>query len=251
MIVNYKKNGWEVVTQRAHGLLAAQFAFHWKKKDRPERWLETILAIAEHDDAENELDGENLLTEAGGPINFSMKKFELAHCQKLLSLTITKSRYIALLTSLHIDFLYGKEKQDNIEARTFFEEQRQFQKKWLKELSINKEEALRIYDLLEWCDALSLLVCKGELQPEERRIEISTGPDKKMYHLIQLDDTTLTVHPWPFEAASFFVNYDYRIIEKIQFSTSKEFRNGFLFAQVQEKKWHLKKQNISSNKQKL
>jgi hypothetical protein len=252
MIVNYKENGWEVVTQRAHGLLAAQLAFYWRMKDRPERWLETLLAIAEHDDAENELDGENLLTEAGGPLDFSMKKFEPAHCQKLSSLTLTKSRYIALLTSLHTDFLYGKEKKENAEARTFLEEQSRLQNKWLKELNITKEEALRVYDLLEWCDALSLLICKGEMQPEERRLEISTGPDKRMYHLSQVDENSLSVHPWPFEQNNFSVNYDYRPILQIQFRSSEEFRKAFLAADVKEKNWLLRKQNASSmKKQKL
>lgn len=252
MIVNYTKNGWEVITQRAHGLLAAQLAFHWRKKDRPDRWVETILAIAEHDDAENELDGENLLTEAGGPLNFSMKTFELAHCQKLSSLTITKSRYIALLTSLHTEFLYGKEKKDNATAKAFLAEQSRLQNKWLKELDITKEEALRIYDLLEWCDAFSLLICKSEMQPEERRTEISTGPDKKMYHLLQLNDEALSVDPWPFEVASFSVNYDYRVIPQIQFSSSKDFRNAFLNAETMEKRWQLKKGNsLGLKKQKL
>ena len=55
MIANYTENGWQVVTQRAHGILAAQFAYHWKKSERPDRWVETLLAIAEHDDAEVEL----------------------------------------------------------------------------------------------------------------------------------------------------------------------------------------------------
>ncbi len=53
MIVNYIKEGWQVTTQRSHGLLAAQLCYYWKKADRPERWLETIIATAEHDDATN------------------------------------------------------------------------------------------------------------------------------------------------------------------------------------------------------
>jgi hypothetical protein len=250
MIVNYKENGWEVVTQRAHGLVAAQLAFQWKAKDRPERWVETLLAIAEHDDAENELDGENLLTEAGGPLNFSMKTFELSHCRKLSSLTLTKSRYIALLTSLHIEFLYGKEKKDNAEARAFLQEQGRLQNNWLKELNMKKEQALRVYDLLEWCDAFSLLICKQEMQPEKRRTEISTGPDKKMYHLVQLSENTLSVDPWPFEATSFSVNHDYRLIEQIQFNSSAQFRAAFLAADTKEKRWQLKKGNDRRTKTK-
>src|SRR3954469_25116193 len=112
MIVNYTQSGWEVITQRAHGLVAAQVAMHWKMKERPERWLETLMAIAEHDDAEVELDGENLLTEAGGPLNFSMKGFDGQHCREMAMLTITKSRYIALPVSMHLEFLHRKQAKE-------------------------------------------------------------------------------------------------------------------------------------------
>lgn len=248
MIVNYKEAGWEVVTQRAHGILAAQLAFNWRVRDRPLRWVETILAIAEHDDAENELDGETLLTGAGGPLNFSMKTFELPLCRKLASLTLTKSRYIALLTSLHMEFLYGGEKGEDREAKIFLEEQARLQKTWLKELGLKREEALRIYDLLEWCDALSLLICKDEMQPEARRTEISTGPDKRRYHLVQGDEDTLTVDPWPFEGNGFSVRYDYRIIPQIRFSSSAEFREAFLGAETREKVWRIRKGRPASVK---
>src|SRR4051794_14247400 len=160
MIVNYGEKGWEVITQRAHGIVSAQLAFNWRVEDRPERWVETLLAIAEHDDAENELDGETLITEAGGPLNYAMKKFDLLHCSKLASLTITKSQYVSLLISMHMEFLYGEEKSVSAEAKKFLTEQQVLQAKWRKQLGISKDEALRIYNLLEWCDALSLLICK-------------------------------------------------------------------------------------------
>jgi hypothetical protein len=237
MIVNYKEGGWEIITQRAHGILAAQVGAHWKENERPQRWIETVLAIAEHDDAENELDGENLLTATGGPLNFDMKIFELPHCRKLSSLTITKSRYIALLTSMHMVFLYSKEEGSNAEAKNFLDEQRKLQATWRKELGIKKEEAEKAYTLLEWCDALSLLLCKNEQPPENRRIDISTGPDGKNYQLLQTDETTLSVLPWPFHTDQFSVSFEYRTIAQIQFSSSKEFREVFLATPLQERVW--------------
>lgn len=239
MIVNYKQEGWRVITQRAHGIVAAQLAFHWRITDRPKRWVETVLAIAEHDDAENELDGENLITNTGGPLNFDMKSFELPHCQQLASLTITKSRYVALLTSMHMMFLYKKHEGGNTAAKIFLAEQKILQTKWRKQLQISKEEAVKIYSLLEWCDALSLLLCKDEIQPEQRGIEISAGPDKKSYTLFQIKDQILTVDPWPFEPNEFEVNFDYRLLNKLQFASTKQFREDFLSAGVKEKTWKL------------
>jgi hypothetical protein len=241
MIVNYKETGWEVITQRAHGIVAAQAAMHWKAADRPERWLETLLAIAEHDDAEVELDGENLITETGGPLNFAMKRFDLQHCEELSMLTITKSRYIALLVSMHMVFLHGKEEKENNQAHLFLERQRKLQEQWQSELGISKEEAERTYYLLEWCDAFSLLLCRQQVQPEKRGIEISTGPDGQVYQLFQVEEGDLTVEPWPFDTNSFSVNFESREISQLKFDSSAEFRKAFINATIKENTWRITK----------
>jgi hypothetical protein len=62
MIANYTAAGWEIITQRVHGLLAAQIAAQWAHGLRTARWAEMLLAIAEHDDAQVELEVDNLLT---------------------------------------------------------------------------------------------------------------------------------------------------------------------------------------------
>lgn len=41
-----------------------------------------MLAIAKHNDAKNEFGGENMITEAGGPLNFTIKLFELSHAKQ-------------------------------------------------------------------------------------------------------------------------------------------------------------------------
>ncbi len=245
MIVTYKEDGWQVVTQRAHGILAAQFYAQWRAKDRPVRWIETLLAIAEHDDAEVELDGENLLTPTGGPLNFDMKVFDLAHCEKLSMLTQTKNRYKALLTSLHMEFLYRRYASSNTTCKTFLKKQASLRAKWGNVLHITKEETLRIYDLMEWCDACSLLICQSRLQPENRKLEISTGPDKKMYHLLQTNEKTITIEPWPFERKNFDINFEYRIVKQLQFTSSSDFRETFLTAPIKEQLWYVTQHQAS------
>ena len=249
MIVNYMENGWEVITQRTHGLLASQLALQWNVKERPLRWMETLLAIAEHDDAEVELSGENLLTPAGGPLNFSMKTFELKHCESLALLTQTKSRYIALLVSMHMVFLYHKEEATNKEAQLFLKEQKLLQAKWLKDLGIKKEEAQCIYHLLEWCDALSLLLCQHQIQPEKRSVQISTGPDQKVHYLQQAANGELSVTPWPFEADRFSVYFESREIRQLQFENSAEFRKAFVAAPIKENEFYFVKASLKGSKQ--
>lgn len=251
MIVNYKEGGWEIITQRAHGILAAQLGMHWKLEDRPGRWMETLLAIAEHDDAEVELEGENLLTNQGGPLNFSMRNFEPEHCERLSKFSITKSRYIALLTSMHMEFLYKKEEKTNEQVKKFLQQQRKLQEKWRTELRLEKEAAEKIYSFLEWCDAFSLLICQNQIQPEHRSIEISRGPQGNKYQLYQVEAEKLTLDPWPFEPSSFHVYFESRLISQLQFKDPAEFREAFHKAKVDETAWELVKSKIPLEKSKI
>ncbi|KAA6436907.1 DUF3891 family protein [Dyadobacter flavalbus] len=223
MIVNYQEKGWQIISQRAHGLLAGQFCYHWKNDMRPERWLETIIATTEHDDAFNEfVNDDNLINENGGPINFKMRVFEEAKCDELLQLALSKSRYIALLTSRHIQFLYQNSEQKN--ARAFCKMLEKWDRKWLKETGIKKEEITRAYAILEWCDALSLLICQQQIQPENRKIEISGGPDNLQYQLWSKNESELTIEPWPFITDSFRITYESKLVSKLTFKDVKEFR---------------------------
>ncbi|MEO5996508.1 MAG: DUF3891 family protein [Chitinophagaceae bacterium] len=251
MIVNYNPEGWEVITQRSHGLLAMQLAMEWKQSERPQRWAETLLSIAEHDDAEIELDGEQLLTAQGGPLNFDMKQFELDHCNRLFELSITKSRYIALLTSLHMDFLYKDFAKKDPVAKKFLQQQHVMQAKWRKELNITVREIKEIYSLLEWCDAFSLIICQDLIQSEQRSIEISQGPDNTKYQLYSLGESILTVYPWPFQSKSFTVHHESRLINKIKFKTSAEFRKYFTGAKVKENSWKLVKAPVPGKTKKV
>jgi hypothetical protein len=241
MIVNYKENGWDVITQRSHGLLAAQLAFHWQVRERPARWIETLLAIAEHDDGENELDGENLITATGGPLDYSMKRFDKGRCERLSMLMVVKSRYIALLIALHMEFLYRDEAKVNTEAHEFLKKQKATRKKMQRELGIRDKEIEENYCLLEWCDAFSLLICQGLIQPENRSIEISTGPDRTPYNMFQLNENSLSVDPWPFEPQKFDVCFEFRSVRKLAFKDSNEFRTSFREAPVKEMRWTIQK----------
>jgi hypothetical protein len=241
MIVNYTEQGWEIIMQRAHGLLAAQIAMHWRKKDRPERWTETLIAIADHDDAQIELEADDLLTLQGGPVDFSMKKFEPEHCQRLHNFSISKSRYIALLTSIHMVFLHKGEGESNPAVKSFLAEQEKLQKQWINELNITQKEIDRAYGLMEWCDAFSLLLAQHYVQPENRMIEVSQGPDNKQYKLMRNPNGSLTIKPWPFEEDSFSLNLESRTLTALQFNSCTQFKKELAEAEVVEKVWKLEK----------
>lgn len=220
MIVNYVEEGWEIITQRAHGLLAGQICARWKISDQPDRWVETLMATTEHDDVFNELERSPLLTEQGGPINFKMTRFDKYACENLIDRGLTKSRFITLLLSRHISFTHGKEQQ----AEVYLSVLKKKEKKWKKEGQITTEQLDRAYELLEFCDALSLLICQKQIPPEQRKLEISSGPSGKSYYTFQKEDKLL-VEPWPFEIEKFEVIYECFSIDRLKFSSDKQFRD--------------------------
>ena len=109
----------------------------------------------------------------------------------------------------------------------------------MTQLDIDRKEAERIYYLLEWCDAFSLLLCQQQLQPEKRGVEISTGPDGKVYQLFEVGEGKLTVEPWPFEADKFTLSFESREIKQLKFDSSAEFRKVFIEAAVIDNTWEI------------
>jgi hypothetical protein len=229
MIVNYLEDGWNIITQRAHGLLAGQICYQWKQKLRPELWLETIVATIEHDDAFNEFEtDELLLNKNGGPVNFKMRDFEQNKIDQLLHMALTKSRYIGLLISRHIQFLY--EDSEDAPVKKYCSKLKITDKAWMKETGVTEQELSEAYAILQWCDALSLLICQQMIQPEGRKIEISKGPSGVCYQLYSPRENTLTVEPWPFESDHFEIHLESRIIPQLVFENEKVFRETLIDA---------------------
>lgn len=219
MITTYTEKGWQIITQRAHGLLAGQICARWKHKDQPSRWTETLIATAEHDDVFNEFERNPLIDPNGAPINFKETSFSLDAAQCLMDMALTKSRFIALLVNRHIRFTHG----DDPLAASFIAALKKQEALWLREAEVEKKELDQAYELLEFCDAFSLLICQSLIPPEGRRIEISCGPDGTSYTLFQ-NKNHIVVEPWPFSTEKFEVIFETRTINQLKFGGDRQFR---------------------------
>jgi len=239
MIVNYTDNGWKIITQRSHGLLAGQICAQWKKTDQPARWFETLIATTEHDDVYNEFEDSGLLTISGGPKNFVMTRFEKEYASRLMTMALTKGRYIGLLVARHMNFLYSADPA----GRRFCAELKKQEPTWLKEAKASVQELDASYRLLEFCDAFSLLICQGMVQPEQRRMEISDGPDGKFYELFSDESGALIVEGWPFEVPEFQISYESRLVEQLEFKSEAEFRKALRESPVVVNELTLRKRN--------
>ncbi|QRR00275.1 DUF3891 family protein [Dyadobacter sandarakinus] len=221
MIVNYTAEGWSMIMQRSHGLLAAQICAQWKKEDQPARWVDTLIATAEHDDANEELSMPEINPETGGPKNFKMKPFDEEYCDRLLNMAFAKGRYVGLLIARHIRFLY----RDEPTAGKYCEQLEQKEAEWITEAGTTEKAVAASYELLEFCDALSLIMCQDLIPPEGRKMEISNGPDGTTYQLFRAENGDLAVQPWPFEPASFEVSYESRCISQLSFKRPEALRD--------------------------
>lgn len=240
MIVKSIPVGWEIIYQRAHGLLAAELAFHWKVAERPPYFMKTLLAIAEHDDGVPESQMPENLTEAGAPKDFKLLGRSVTQYRNVMEIATAKSQWNALLTSMHTTFLYEDKKYEDADIEQFITHQHEFQKTARKELKITIKDAESAYRFVEWCDALSLLLCMEQIQPEQRKMDVSVGPDGTMYQIWQDDKDNLRVEPWPFEIDTFEVNVEYRELTHLSFKSADDLSDCLQNAEISVRMWVFK-----------
>lgn len=237
MIVRPTQTGWEVIYHRAHAQLAAQLAGQWRRKNAPARLYETMAAISHHDDLEREWE-EDILTEAGAPMDFTLST--KTSLEKLIQHTKNaryRGRWVALLISMHMSRLNEVKRGSSPEMDQFLDEQLSNQQRWRKELGITKEDVDEAYAFMQWCDRLSLILCQNELPADERALEISKGPDGKRYDIVELGDGCLTVKPWPFEDDRFTVNVEACLLSQLTFESSAALSEALQSAPIEIMEW--------------
>ncbi|MFD1141307.1 DUF3891 family protein [Larkinella insperata] len=242
MIVRSTDFGWELIHQQAHGLLAVKIATHWSAEKRTDRWVETLVALTEHDDGQEPWEGRNHLTVAGAPKDFLIDEYSVAQAKRMVEIALEKSRWNALMVSMHATYLYSVLEDQNTELAEFLEEQRQNQKKWIRQMELSVKEAKYAYAFLQWCDSLSLILCQDDLPQKERRLEISPGPDGIIYYVFQRTDQTLGVDPWPFDSSDFTVQIEAHQLHQLGFKDDQELYKCIQEAPIKEKEWRFRKE---------
>jgi hypothetical protein len=241
MIVTQTNTGWEVIHQQAHGLLAVQIAQHWQQDKRPVHWIETLVALTEHDDGQDSWTDRNHLTTVGTPLPFQILEYSVAQCRRLIEIGLEKSRWNALMLSMHTSFLYEDKRGVDPALDEFLDQQITNQQTWRKLYKASKAEVQYAYDFVQWCDALSLILCLHQIPPESRRLEISRGPDKIAYFLAQRPDESLVVDPWPFDVDEFSVHVEAAELTQVIFADDAELYRVIQQANIDRKEWQFRK----------
>lgn len=236
MIVNTSNEGWEIISQYAHGLLAGRIAEQIQLRSRPKNWVETITAIIEHDDNQIDLDMKSCLSENGSPMDFTLSKASsqdatVKRVQSLMEVSRYKSRWIALLISAHLDFLYNNA-DAGADMKKFLKDEKKFRKNTIKIFDVSEQQLHDYYQVLRFCDRLSLILCKNQVPTLGRKLEINKSIDNKTYFVSQDAAENTLVEPWCFEKPSFTVSVESRYLQQPTFASGSALKKALAKAPV-------------------
>lgn len=240
MIVHPTTEGWEVIFQRAHELLALQLAYHWKAELRPKRWIEVLSAISDHDNEQEGWKANRHLNKKGAPLDFSLQDFSLQQARGVTEAARYKSSMVRLMISMHTSFLYERLRGQAKETDAFLDEQQEVQKIMRSRLSFTKKEARQAYAVVQWADRCSLILCRQELPADERKLEIFHGPEGTTHYIFQRNDQSVGVTPWCFQENEFRVRVEYRRLKQLKFSSDKALAEALLATEPKEREWVFK-----------
>jgi hypothetical protein len=249
MIVNPTPTGWQVIYQQAHALLAAQLAWAWPPFLAPDRWVGLLAATAQHDDEQapwHGRGGHHGLTPAGAPANFTQVAFSIEQATGVLHAARFQGRWRSLLTSLHLSTLYEPLRGSNARTTHFLDELLADQARWTKELHLTKTQVRQAYDLLHWCDRLSLILCRHELPEMGRAVEIYTAPlghGHRHAHLARQPagpGTPVVINPWPFTTTELLVSVEAQQLLQLRFRDDAELAAALHHGPVETLSWTLR-----------
>ena len=242
MIVNQVQEGWEIIHQPAHGILAAQIALQFPVADFPDQYrMDTIGAIMDHDDYQSEYESHTYVTEVGAPRDFTLLEMNAneryEQVQRVLSAAYEKSCWTGLLISFHFNFLYQGEPVKK-RLTQLLEYERERRPKILKDLDLNFDTLETTYQIMRFCDRCSLILSRDEIPAMERRLEIITRPDDQRFEIWQ-DAATKHVHvsPWCFDDSEFTVAVDVRTLRQLHFKNDQALQEALKTAPVERKSW--------------
>lgn len=241
MIVNVSQKGWEIIFQRAHALLAGQIAMQWKINQRPPWWTETLAAIIDHDDGQKEWHKGEHLTDAGAPMDFTILELDLYQAKNTVKNARYRSRWIALLTSIHTSTLYEKIRGQSKDIDNFLDEQQSYQQKLRLSLKVKKEDVERAYRVMFLCDACSLVLCKNEVPAGGRKLELGICPKGESCFIHAKEEGLFTVTPWLFEASQFQVSVESFHLDQLAYRNDQALSEALDRAEIKVKHWQFQK----------
>jgi hypothetical protein len=223
MIVTKNPEGWNIFFHRTHALLAFKIGINIKQSywPIPRFRLDGLSAITGHDDFQPDWNKRDNLTKAGAPLDFRQpSSMALKEVNLMINRSLYKSAFMTLMISMHCRSIYKDQKGQEIEK--FMDEQEALCKSIIKHLEINLADACGCYQVLRFCDELSLMLCQGDMPKQGRKIQLEKLPGIRENFIRKDDEGILRLDQWCFETPEFTISSEYYSTKKLRYNSDHE-----------------------------
>ncbi len=242
MIVTNVEQGWEIIFQPAHGLLAGFLAENFAVNYQTKYWFETKVAITAHDDSKIAFQPgkRNYVTDAGAPKDFTLVSMSarerFIEFRDRLKNAYRKHRWIGLLKSTHADFLYSSQSVSK-SLQQLLDQEQEHRKLLTRHLKMKKTDLSQAYEAMHWCDRCSLILCQNKLPAMQRRLEILTTSDGERSEIWKREDETIGIDPWRFTENEFEVSVEVHMLKQLAYENDEELEAALNDCQLQVRCW--------------
>lgn len=240
MICLAREDGWELVYQNAHGLVAMKLLAPLRARLRPARWDDVLLATAQHDNGWQEHEPGDHLTPLGTPRHFEettdadvVRQSEMA-----LGRVWHAGVFAGLLLVEHFKLLYAARPDAAVQA--MLRRQKAAAAKARRRLGLRQAEVAAHYVFLRWADTLSLTLCLDRLSLfPNRRVELERLNGTPTYAWQRLDGS-VGLDPWPYEASEVAVATEVYRLRKLTFPSASALARAIAGARMETRTWTLR-----------
>lgn len=229
MICRPTEQGWDIITQRHHALLAAKLLAEWKPEYRPQPWHELLNACSQHDHGWVEKETDALVDDQGRPVDFLHMPVEaaIAISQRSLRNAELISVWCAVLVAQHIEYLSSFKDDSKTQAlKTEIQEKRVA---WMSQLELSCDHLDRLYDLLKWADVLSLIVC---CEPSDFTRSLELKAQGHTFSALSSGSDSWRLDPWPYRVDRLCLEYEVHSLPQARFSDNEALRRALSQASV-------------------
>lgn len=243
MITHRTPDGWEIIYQRAHALLAARLVTYWREPERPLRWIETLNAVSQHDNGWQEWEPGDRLTPEGEPRSFMQKGVaeSITQAERTVTRAWHQSLWVGLLVSSHVSWLYERKRGRDAGLDRLLDAQIAQRARWRAALGVSEDEVAAGYALLRWGDTFSLILCGRQAPGPGERKALAEGPDGTAYAAVGREGGVLTVEPWPYVRESFEVAVDTHHLPRHTFADEDDLAAVMREAVASQRVWRLER----------
>ena len=243
MICLQRREGWDVVFQRAHAYMAARLLHSLPPDPSLACWPELLAATAQHDNGWTEWEPSGRLSPSGAPMDFEHAPMHtiLEQAQRVCALGWHQDSAVGWLISRHMHQLYDPVRAQHQAFDTWLTDQADLRSQRARACDHSAQALERAYALMLWADTLSLTLCKETLPFGGRWVQLDPDHRGQSYRARRLERLDVVeLDPWPFETPELQVSVDHRSLSALTYDDYASFLKDVQATVPQRRTFHLR-----------